>query len=133
MARDPNRLTGKRRQEEWMEEDDLLGGELEEQDLCYQLQKGSKAGPPNGGGYRGRDGRGQNLEGHERFGGNRPFNPRRNDFGRNYAQGGGGPGFITTREVGLQINILEVADLNTVQLTHGERPYGRKVWALRQV
>jgi hypothetical protein len=45
----------------------------------------------------------------------------------------GGPGFTTTREVGLQINILEVADLNTVQLTHGERPYGRKVWALRQV
>jgi hypothetical protein len=34
---DQPRHTGKRRQEEWMEEDDLLGGELKELDLRHQL------------------------------------------------------------------------------------------------
>lgn len=37
----PNHLMGKWRQDEWMEEDDLLGGELgQEQDLRAQLQRG---------------------------------------------------------------------------------------------
>lgn len=80
MARPP----GKRRQEEWMEEDDLLGGEMQAQDLRRQLQRGGGRGPgTEGGGFRGRrldqyDGQGQFQDGHERFGGNRQYNPRRN-------------------------------------------------------
>lgn len=39
----PNGAMGKRGQEEWMDEDDLLGGELgKEQDLRFQLQKGGR-------------------------------------------------------------------------------------------
>lgn len=43
MSMDPGRGMGKRRQEDWMEEDDLLGGQLrKEQDLRRQLQRGSR-------------------------------------------------------------------------------------------
>ncbi|CAD6273315.1 unnamed protein product [Miscanthus lutarioriparius] len=86
------RPTSKRRQEEWMEEDNLLG---EEQDLRRQLQRGGGRGPGAAdGGGRGRrldhyGGRDQFQEGHERFGANRAYNPGRNDFGRNYPQQGG--------------------------------------------
>jgi hypothetical protein len=39
----PNRIMGKRCQEEWMDEDDLLGGEMgQEQDLRRQLQRGTR-------------------------------------------------------------------------------------------
>lgn len=74
----PNHFTGKRRQEEWMEEDDLLGGELgQEQDLQRQLQRGGR-GPmePNQVGFKGRRLE-QGDHDHERLGGGRLFNQGR--------------------------------------------------------
>ena len=81
---DPGRQAGKHRQEEWMDEDDLLGGDLgEEQDLRRQLQRG---GNFQGGGdragfkerrlensQRGARGYNQGDRGQDRFGGNHAF------------------------------------------------------------
>ena len=96
---DPGRQAGKHRQEEWMDEDDLLGGDLgEEQDLRRQLQRG---GNFQGGGdragfkerrlensQRGARGYNQGDRGHDRFGGNRAFIQGGLDQGRSQSQQG---------------------------------------------
>lgn len=95
---DHQRTMGKRRQEDWMEEDDLLGGDLrQEHDLRRQLQRDNRfQGEGERPGFKGR--RTENLGGRvpefgnrggDRFGGNRPMNPGRFEIGRNQIQQGG--------------------------------------------
>lgn len=60
------RQAGKRLYEDWMEEDDLLGGNLQEQDLCQQLQRGPRGqGVGERGGFMGRRMEGNNNQGVE--------------------------------------------------------------------
>jgi hypothetical protein len=56
MANREQRLVGKRRQEDWMEEDDLLDEDVRnEQDLRRQVQHGPRfQGEGDRGGYKGR-------------------------------------------------------------------------------
>jgi len=83
--REIQRFPGKRRQEEWryedwMDEDDLPGGDLrQEQDLRIQLQRGSRfQGEDERGGYKGRRVEGSSARGdqgewdQDRFGGRGP-------------------------------------------------------------
>jgi hypothetical protein len=94
---DPLRQKGKRRQEEWMEEDDLLGGELGERDLRYQLQRtgGRGEGVPDRSGHKDRRiesyGRQEGHQGdweRERFRENRLAGMGRGDMTRSNVQQG---------------------------------------------
>ena len=86
----PNRQMGKRRQDEWMEEDDLLGGDLgQAQDLRSQIQKGGRNQvEPIQVGFKGR----RLDQGHrevERFGGGRNGSLGRWEQSRPQGQQGG--------------------------------------------
>ena len=86
---------GKHRQEEWMDEDDLLSGDLyQEQDLRRQLQRGNWfQGDPDRLGYKGRRTKGYGGCGvepgdreSERGAGNKAYNQGRLEASRSYNQ-----------------------------------------------